>query len=225
MAEHCPGRDKCPHLREAKKTARERFRQMQYYRDRLLVETARREKTEQMLLTDPLTGAMNRRGLEKSFLEESAKTRRFGRKLFLLFMDIDSFKAFNEQHGEATGDRVLQKAVEAICSVLRSYDSVFRIGGEEFVVLLPELRSLKSACRLAERVRKSVASLSIPPHDGGPPLRVTISVGMARYGRDDTLGSLEDKANRAEQEAKKKGKNRTFVYLGGEILPVEPLLS
>ncbi len=225
MAEHCPGKDKCPYVREARQSARERFRQMQYYRDKLLVETARREKTEKMLLTDPLTGAMNRRGLEKAFLEESAKTRRFGRKLFLLFMDIDNFKSFNELHGEATGDLVLQKAVEAIGSGLRRYDTVFRIGGEEFVVLLPELRSLKTACRLAERVRLSVAALEVTPQDGGAPLRVSISVGMARYNKDDTLDSLEAKANRAEQEAKKRGKDRTFVYLGGELLPVEPLMA
>ncbi len=225
MGEHCPKKGSCPHLAEANRRTREIFKRMQFYRDKLLVETERREKTEQMLLTDPLTGALNRRGLEKNFLEECSKTSRFGRKLFLLFMDIDGFGAFNKEHGEHTGDLVLQKVVETIASGFRPYDSIYRIGGEEFVVLLPEIRSIRTACRLAERIRKKVMELRVTPHDAAEPLGVTVSVGMARLGTGDSLDTLVDKANEAELEAKKRGKNRTFVYLGGEVLPAESLIK
>jgi len=116
------------------------------FRNRLMVEETRRESAEQQLLTDPLTGASNRRGLEKRFLEECSKAERFkSRKLFMLFMDIDFFKQFNADFGENTGDLVLKEVVRTIEANLRQYDSLFRIGGEEFVVLLPEHRSLKSA--------------------------------------------------------------------------------
>lgn len=222
--EHCPKKETCPHVQDARKNARTWFKQMQFYRDRLLVETARREKSELMLLHDPLTGALNRRGLEKNFLEECSKTKRFGRKLFLVFLDIDNFRAFNNEHGEHTGDLVLQKAVECIAAGLRPYDSIYRLGGEEFVVLLPEIRSVSTACRLAERIRKMVAGLKVVPHDDSEPLGVTVSVGLARLGSGDSLDTLVDKANEAEQEAKKRGKDRTYIYLGGEVLPAEKLI-
>lgn len=222
----CPDRDRCKHVQDIKQRYLEARRQMQTYRDQLFVETNKRESAEQQLLTDPLTGAFNRRGLEKKFLEECSKAERHkSRKLFMLFMDIDDFKRFNDEHGENTGDLVLQAVVSTIEKNIRPYDSVFRIGGEEFVVLMPEIRTLQTACRAAERVRKRIERLKVTPHDEGEALSVRVSLGIARLGTADSLDTLIDKANEAELEAKRMGKNRTYLYLGGEVLPVEGLIK
>lgn len=220
----CPDAGTCAHVKKAKDRMLELMREMHFYRNKLLVETGRRENAEQQLLTDPLTGASNRRGLEKRFLEECSKAERFkNRRLFMLFLDIDNFKKFNSDFGENTGDLVLLEVVRTIEKNMRPYDSVFRIGGEEFVVLLPEIKSLRTACMAAERIRKKIAALKVSPHGGGDPLGVTVSIGMARLGAGDSLDTLIEKANKAELEAKKAGKNRSCLYLGGEVLPVEKL--
>ncbi|MCI0503584.1 GGDEF domain-containing protein [Candidatus Micrarchaeota archaeon] len=217
--EPCPDAGGCHHLREQKDKVLTLTRQLHELRNSLMVEEARRTTAEEQLLTDPLTGAFNRRGLEKKFPDECSKTERFrSKKLFMLFFDIDNFGLFNKEYGETTGDMVLKDVVKTVEASLRPYDSVFRIGGEEFVILLPELKSFRTACRTAERIRKKVAGLAITPHTGGEAVHVTISVGVARLGSGDSLDTLIDKANEAEQEAKKKGKNRTYIYLGGEVL-------
>jgi len=221
----CERLNECPHLRAARDKVLEITRELHEFRDRLIVETARGETMQQMLLTDPLTGAFNRNGLEKEFLSECSKAERFkNKRLFMLFFDIDNFKRFNNEHGERTGDLVLQEVVRAIEKCLRPYDKIFRIGGEEFIVLVPDMRSLQKACRIAERLRKTVEALKIAPHDGGEALGVTVSIGMARLGTGDSLDTLIDKANKAELEAKRTGKNRSCLYLGGEVLPVGKLV-
>ena len=181
-------------------------------RDRLMVETKLRKEAEALCLVDPLTGAFNRRGLEMKFGEEKSKAQRFQRKLFILFFDVDDFKAFNTNHGQLTGDIVLREVIAAVRSSLRPYDSVHRLGGEEFGVLLPEMRSVQEACIVAERIRAKVEGLRVAPHDGADALGVTISIGIAQYGGSEPLDGLIDHANQAEMEAKKAGKNRVFVY-------------
>ncbi len=221
----CPDAGSCRELRGAKDKILQLTRELHCLRNKLMVEEGRRASVEQQLLTDPLTGASNRRGLEKRFLEECSKAERFkSRKLFMVFFDIDNFKKFNADYGENTGDAVLVDVVKVVESCLRRYDSLFRIGGEEFVVLLPEHRSLESACRTAERIRKRIEALKVASPKNGDMLGVTVSLGMARLGSGDSLDTLIDKANQAELEAKSTGKNRTFVYLGGEVLAVEGLL-
>jgi diguanylate cyclase (GGDEF)-like protein len=223
--EPCPDAGRCPHVREQKDRVLTLTRQLHEFRNKLLVEEGRRENVEQMLLTDPLTGAFNRNGLQKKFPEECSKTERFkSKKLFMLFLDIDNFKKFNSDFGEETGDKVLVEVVKTIEAGIRGYDSVYRQGGEEFIVLLSELKSLKTACQTAERIRKKIEGLAIMPHTGGQVVHVTISIGIARLGSGDSLDTLIDKANRAELEAKRKGKNRTYLYLGGEVLAVENII-
>ena len=185
---------------------------VRHLRDRLMVETKLRREAEALCLVDPLTGAFNRRGLEMKFGEEKSKAQRFQRKLFVLFFDVDNFKAFNTNHGQLTGDIVLREVIGAVRSVLRAYDSVHRLGGEEFGVLLPEMRSVQEACIVAERIRRTVENLRVESHNGGGPLSVTISIGIAQYGGSETLDDFRDHANQAEMEAKKAGKNRVFVY-------------
>lgn len=223
--EPCADASRCPHVREQKDRVLALTRQLHELRNSLMVEEARRASAEEQLLTDPLTGAFNRRGLEKKFPEECSKTERFkNKKLFMLFFDIDNFGQFNKAYGEETGDRVLVEVVKSVEAGIRRYDSVYRIGGEEFIVILPELKSLKTACRTAERIRKGIEGLAIAPHIGGQAVSVTISIGIARLGSGDSLDTLIDKANQAELEAKRRGKNRAYLYLGGEVLPAGNIL-
>ena len=224
-AKPCTKLRKCAHVKELDDKFQTMAKLMEHFRERLLVETRMRESAEAQLLTDPLTGAFNRRGLEKNFLEECSKAERLKRRLFLIFTDIDNFKSFNEEHGEHTGDIVLKEVVQTIKMNIRPYDSVYRQGGEEFIILLPELRSYKTACKTAERIRKKIEQVQITPHDGGEPLGVTISIGVARLGHGDSIDTLVDKANKAEREAKKAGKNCSFIYLGGEVIPLKNLLQ
>ena len=221
----CPDVDRCIHVRKGKDKILELTRQVHFYRNKLLVESERRESVEEQLLTDPLTGACNRRGLEKQFLEECSRVERSnGKKLFMLFMDIDNFHKFNSEHGEHTGDLVLQEVVRTISAGIRPYDSLHRIGGEEFVVLLPELegpeeetgkKALDNVCATADRIRRMVDSLRVTPHDDSTPLGVTISIGIARLGSGDSLDTLIDKANKAETQAKRTGKNRpAYIWAG-----------
>lgn len=222
----CPDQKGCKHLEDLRRKLLEARQQMHFYRDKLQVETEKRERTEEQLLTDPLTGAFNRNGLEKRFLEECSKAERFkSKKLFMIFLDIDDFKKFNDEHGENTGDIVLQRVVKTISENIRPYDSVYRIGGEEFVIIMPEMRALKTACRAAERIRKKIERLKVVPFKGGEGLSITVSIGMARLGSGDSLDTLIDKANEAELEAKRTGKNRGYVYLGGEVLPIDQLIK
>ncbi len=187
-------------------------------------EKERRVAAERATLADPLTGAFNRRGLEQKFGEELSKVKRFGRGLCIVFFDVDNFKAFNSMHGQRAGDRVLGGIVECVKGNLRQYDSVHRIGGEEFVVLLPETDSLRNATIVAERLRRRIEEQGID-YDGKV-LRASVSMGVAMLSGEDGLQQLIDNANRAEMEAKKSGKNRVFVFSGEEgAVPAEEYMK
>jgi diguanylate cyclase (GGDEF)-like protein len=215
----------CPQLQRLRERMERITSAVRRCQSTVMVEKRLREEAENRLLIDPLTEAHNRRGLEQKFTEELSKAQRFKRALFMLFLDVDNFKAFNTDYGEQTGDTVLRDVVKVIKARQRPYDSVHRIGGEEFVVLLPEINAPEDACRVAERIRTGVAGMGIAAHNNGDRLRVTVSIGVAQLGPDDNVDTLIDKANRAEMEAKKNGKNRTFVFHEGVILPVEALVG
>ncbi|MEW6036005.1 MAG: GGDEF domain-containing protein [Candidatus Micrarchaeota archaeon] len=200
-------------LRRMKQGREERSR----LRRALFQEQKLRKEAEERCITDPLTGAFNRRGLEMRFAEEQSKAKRFGRGLCLVFFDVDNFKAFNSEHGQQSGDIVLKGMVGAIRSVLRPYDSVHRYGGEEFIVILPEVSSDWDACSVAERIRRRIEAVELVSFDGSAGLRVTASLGVASLRDGDSLESLIERANRAEMEAKRRGKNRTCVFSGDGI--------
>jgi len=131
----------------------------------------------ELSLKDPLTGLSNRRHFH-SVLERSIETvARSGETVLLLLLDIDHFKSINDTHGHLAGDLVLQAVASCLSRCVRPMDTVTRYGGEEFAVILPSCRPLFGSA-VAERIRQSVASLSIPV---APLLNVqaTISIGGA----------------------------------------------
>jgi diguanylate cyclase (GGDEF)-like protein len=156
---------------------------------------------------------MTRRALIDAGRRDVARALRYGRNLSCLMIDVDRFKAVNDTHGHAVGDLVLQ-SVAATCRLeLRAGDYVGRIGGEEFVVILPETGT-DDAFQVAERLRKAVAAE--PAAGPAGDIGVTVSIGVAALGRPHELKTLMANADEALYAAKKAGRNRTVCHrLGG----------
>ncbi|CAN5756487.1 GGDEF domain-containing protein [soil metagenome] len=140
------------------------------------------------------------------------RSRTSGTNLSLLMLDIDHFKAINDEHGHLTGDRALTAVATAVQDAIRPGDLAGRYGGEEFAVVLPGA-DYTAAVEVAERIRRTVAALSLNPllddPDRSYQLRVTVSVGVARLSPDTgSVDHLIDQADRAMYAAKGSGRNR-----------------
>jgi diguanylate cyclase (GGDEF)-like protein len=166
-----------------------------------LRETMRR--LEDAARTDPLTGLLNRRAFAEAFEHELVRTRRIERSLALLMVDVDRFKRYNDEWGHPKGDQALRRAATAIEDSTRGIDTVTRLGGEEFAIILPETDAA-GALVLAERVRRAVErefSADAPP--------ITASCGVAAFPADGTdRVALLEAADRALYRAKALGRNR-----------------
>jgi two-component system, cell cycle response regulator len=156
--------------------------------------------------TDSLRGLANRRAFDEAAAREMAGARRHGYALGVMILDIDHFKAVNDTHGHAAGDRVLAGMAGVAARSLREGDLLFRLGGEEFVALLPHADA-RAAANVAERVRLAVEAASI--HSGSEDIKVTISAGVTCLaGEDADCTSLLDRADKALYAAKRAGRNR-----------------
>ncbi|MBA2285660.1 MAG: diguanylate cyclase [Ktedonobacteraceae bacterium] len=168
-----------------------------------------RAELEKQSLTDGLTGLPNHRDLLERLSKEVERARRFERGLSVVFFDADHFKRINDTQGHAVGDAVLRALGERVGRVLQGGDTLGRYGGEEFVVLLPEIEPAQ-AYEAAERMRVAVAATPIAPNaiEGG--IHATISLGIASYPDDGTTGNdLLVKADEAMYWAKKRGRNQS----------------
>jgi diguanylate cyclase (GGDEF)-like protein len=150
---------------------------------------------------DALTGIANRRGLEEILDSEIERARRFGHQLGAVILDLDHFKQTNDRYGHSAGDLLLREVGRLLAASARRGDTVARLGGEEFVVLLPET-DLDGAHLLAERLRREVER-----HRVGA-LRMTASFGVAALLPDDGADSLLAAADSALYRAKENGRNR-----------------
>lgn len=166
--------------------------------------------------TDALTGLPNRRQFEESFATARAAARRSGEPLALLVVDADHFKRHNDRYGHAVGDEVLKGIARSLnASVHRPLDMVCRVGGEEFVMLLPNTDEA-GALRVAEKVHGEIATIEVPLTTLRPGA-VTVSIGVAVRERE--LEALYKLADAALYEAKEAGRNRT------RCAPAEPATS
>jgi diguanylate cyclase (GGDEF)-like protein len=126
-------------------------------------------------------------------------------------MDIDSFKHYNDTYGHPEGNNILVKVGNAVRSGVRKTDSVFRYGGDEFTVILPETDAKKSE-HAARRIVKAIASAAFSSSTGKK-IAVTVSIGITEYSPDEELSSFIRRADRAMFSSKKKGRNRiTSLY-------------
>lgn len=181
---------------------------------------------EKMANQDGLTGIANRRYFDTSFHREWY--RRPSRPLGILLGDVDTFKGYNDCYGHLAGDDCLRQVARAIARVLRrATDDVFRYGGEEFIVLLPDT-DLTGVIEVGRMVLQAVRDLQIPHATSPAAPHVTISLGglSALPTRDRPPAELVDWADRALFQAKANGRNQLWVAqgLGGEIYGVNPLV-
>lgn len=162
---------------------------------------------EEQAQRDPLTGLANRRYfMDRGHIEQS-RASRHGHPLSLLMLDLDHFKRVNDTYGHKAGDVVLQKLSELLIENKREPDIAARLGGEEFVLLLPDT-DLDAAVRVAERLRGAIAGSAVVT-DTGETVRFTTSVGAAQMGGQvETLEQLLDQADQALYRAKHTGRNR-----------------
>lgn len=147
--------------------------------------TERVQRLEQLAMIDPLTGLLNRRGLEEAVTREEGRARRYGTSIAAALIDVDSLKDINDRYGHAAGDALLQAMGASLRAHARASDSVARYGGDEFVVLLPDA-DRSGAVAFIERVRNAVQSVRLAD-DVAVALR--FSAGVA--SRAET-GSLHD---------------------------------
>ena len=185
------------HSHEMEETVRQRTQELQRANQAL----------EMQARSDPLTGLLNRRGLEGQFDFAIALARRSGRPLSLLTVDVDHFKRVNDTHGHGAGDQVLQGLARTLQQRLRRSDVAARIGGEEFVALLPDT-GLKEAQATADALRLAVAAQEYPQVG-----HITISLGVSalRGGDEDGASALLQRADAALYQAKGEGRNRVCV--------------
>ena len=167
------------------------------------------ERMETMALTDPLTGLFNRRHMNDRLQEAQGQFARDRRPFCVLLADIDHFKRINDEHGHDAGDRVLRAAAALFGEVLRGRDVVARWGGEEFLMLLPEV-DVASGREVAERLREA-AEERLGLLSGFLKNKVTLSFGLSAYTSEAPLDQLLKSADEALYAGKAAGRNRVVV--------------
>jgi|GEM_PF-2940198 len=161
-------------------------------------------------IRDPLTGLYNRRYMEESLQREISKARRQSATLALFMLDLDHFKQVNDTHGHVTGDWVLRKLGEIIRHKVREEDIACRYGGEEFVVIFPNI-TVEDARRRAEELRVQVEQQLVIESMGQEVGRVTISIGIAMHEPGMDRETLLREADHALYQAKEQGRNRVVM--------------
>jgi two-component system, cell cycle response regulator len=183
--------------------ARTQLRQ-KHYADSL------RDKVQQSIglaLVDPLTGLNNRRFLETHLATMLDEAQRRRTPLSLMIFDIDHFKKVNDTYGHGCGDEVLKGFADRLRKVVRGGDLLCRLGGEEFVIVMPN-SSIEVAARVAERTRSAIQDEDFVIDSAGQRISITVSIGVAGRGRDGDPDSLYRRADRALYRSKSEGRNR-----------------
>ena len=168
------------------------------------------EELSELATRDSLTGVLNRREMTRILEEEIARAKRYDRELALLWIDFDHFKAINDDHGHAAGDAVLKAVSALLAEGVRSADSVGRFGGEEFVILLPEM-DYREALDTAERLRRLVSDAPQSLGNGNT-VALTVSIGVSVFpDHGESADTLCAAADRAMYQAKADGRNQVVL--------------
>jgi diguanylate cyclase (GGDEF)-like protein len=173
-----------------------------------------RSELATMVMSDALTGCLNRRGFEQSLHQAAHAASRRGDDLALLAIDIDHFKAINDSAGHLAGDAVLRELAELLLRTSRGGDLVARVGGEEFVVLLPGADS-ETAGVVAERIMESVRANSFRTTRGRLTVSISIGIGCEQVSDPHIAGALRARADEALYVAKRLGRNRVVMWAPG----------
>ncbi|HEY2162002.1 MAG TPA: diguanylate cyclase [Solirubrobacteraceae bacterium] len=173
---------------------------------------------------DPLTGLGNRNALDDQLGQLSAMAARYGHTYCVALFDLDYFKAYNDTSGHVAGDQVLKTVADTLKRESRKREGVYRFGGEELLVVLPE-QTIDTAARAAERLREAVQRLGIPHPARLSGSIVTVSAGVAQLQRADAgmFDAVLDRADQALYRAKRLGRNRVEVGLQQDASPPGPI--
>ncbi len=164
------------------------------------------EQLEKEAVTDPLTGALNRRAYDRRIKDELKRFSRYKRIFSMLLFDVDNFKKLNDTYGHAIGDKCLQVIIERAKPLLRETDMLARYGGEEFIVILPETDKT-GAVEVAEKLRSTVESVEFIHRK--EVVKITISIGVSEVLESDKVPTdLFGRVDMAVYEAKDTGRNR-----------------
>ncbi|MBT0961711.1 GGDEF domain-containing protein [Denitromonas iodatirespirans] len=164
--------------------------------------------TSELVRHDPLTGALNRKGLDEALEREIARARRRDTPLCVGLLDVDNFKRINDTHGHHAGDAALQHLADVIRANLRPQDSLGRYGGEEFIVVLPDT-DVEHAVAAITRLQRALTTRYFLAE--GQKLLITFSAGVARLEADEAAAVAIDRADKAMYRAKRAGKNRVML--------------
>ncbi len=163
---------------------------------------------EQLSVTDPLTGLLNRRYLEERIAEEIVRSKRHRFSVSLMMLDVDEFKAYNDKFGHPAGDSALRVVGDILKETLRGADVAARYGGEEFAILLPQTAQ-DEAAQIGERIRGQVEASEIAGR------RITVSIGVASISKEiDSPRDLISAADVALYAAKNRGRNNVQIFNG-----------
>lgn len=169
------------------------------------------EQMRGLVQTDQMTGAFNRRGLDDIFKREAARADRNAQSLGVVLIDLDDFKKINDNFGHQYGDSVLINLVTVAKETLRPSDIVARFGGEEFVILLPEVE-IEDALTIIQRLQNNLAkNFSLQVDNQSMP--ITFSAGVALRSFGELQSSVISRADKALYQAKQTGKNRAIPAL------------
>jgi diguanylate cyclase (GGDEF)-like protein len=182
---------------------------MKHDRDHLKQNVAEAEAIAELAIeramTDALTGLYNRHGLQRILARGHAEARRYSRPLSCLMLDLDRFKLINDTYGHAVGDIGLLQTARNLTDIVRRSDLVFRLGGEEFLVLLPET-NLQGAMSLGEKIRQAIENHAFG--DSENTFTMTISAGVAELSESESGNDMIARADMALYSAKRCGRNR-----------------
>jgi diguanylate cyclase (GGDEF)-like protein len=174
----------------------------------LAVNHLRVKQSAQLSKRDTRTGLLNAFGLHEFVDHEFERAKRHATDLCLVVLDLDFLRDVNNNYGHQVGDIAINAVAKQMSALTRTIDALARIGGEEFVVLLPDT-NLDDATKVAERIRLGIEELLLPTHRGI--LRVTISAGVAYRHQDETYSELFDRADAALYASKRLGRNRVSL--------------
>jgi two-component system, cell cycle response regulator len=169
-----------------------------------------RARLKRLAIYDDLTQAYNQRYLAPRLDEEVERARRSNGSVCILLLDLDHFKAVNDAHGHAVGDRVLRLFADRVRAIVRKPDVLVRRGGDEFVLIMPAVSDQKQGLATARRIQQN---LQKEPLVVSPDVRIlqTVSIGVINWDGRESPAELEERADRAMYEAKREGRNRVVL--------------
>lgn len=163
-------------------------------------------RLKRMAVTDSLTRLFNIRYFYNQLEKEIDRYNRYNRPLALMLLDIDNFKIFNDTYGHLEGDRVLVNLGKVVRECLRTMDSGYRFGGEEFTIILPET-TVNEGLVVAERIQKAMRETSFSPPSAPEPVITTLSIGLTEYASGEPLKEFVRRADKAMYLSKARGKD------------------